>query len=370
MNPFKYGRVVFDDDFCPRPELEQQLKSFITSFQNVLLEGERRTGKTSLIYQTVRRLDKRRLLYIDILEIKTADDLCRRIIKAIVSMEQKNGLTQRMMKALAHLKPAITFDPLTGAPSLSLDASVKMQPDSIEGLMDLVDSENERKPLVVVFDEFQDILNLKDAPAALALLRSKIQFHTAIPYIFAGSVRNRMDGIFHDPESAFFKSAVTLNVETLDPEVFADFLQAKFRIGKRKVSSSLLDKIFKIAQDVPGDVQQMCGAVWEITAEGDDIGDEVIPPALELIYSRELKGYEAALSRLTGQQLRCLMGLAVVGGKSPLSSQFIKASGINQPASVKRALNRLTQLNIIYRYQKEYKFINPFFKSWLIYKGF
>jgi DNA-binding MarR family transcriptional regulator len=87
-------------------------------------------------------------------------------------------------------------------------------------------------------------------------------------------------------------------------------------------------------------------------------------------YGRELKGYEANLSRLTGQQLRCLVGLASVGGKSPFSSQFIKATGISQPASVKRALNRLINLNIIYRYQREYKFINPFFKSWLIYKNF
>jgi hypothetical protein len=40
MNPFKYGQVVFDDDFCPRPKLEKALNSHISSAQNVLLEGE------------------------------------------------------------------------------------------------------------------------------------------------------------------------------------------------------------------------------------------------------------------------------------------------------------------------------------------
>ncbi len=64
---------------------------------------------------------------------------------------------------------------------------------------------NDRKPLVVVFDELQDILNLKDKKETLAILRSKIQFHTAIPYIFAGSIRNKMDEIFNHPSSAFFK---------------------------------------------------------------------------------------------------------------------------------------------------------------------
>ncbi|NIM16475.1 MAG: hypothetical protein GTO45_31060 [Candidatus Aminicenantes bacterium] len=370
MNPFKYGQVVFDEDFCPRPKLEKALKSHISSAQNVLLEGERRIGKTSLIYEIIRKMNKLRLLYIDILEVKTVDDFCRRIIKAIVSMEQKSGLIEKLFKSLAYLKPVMGIDPLTGTPTLSLDAAVRLKPDSIEGLMDLIHSAYKRKKLVVVFDEFQDILNVKEAPAALAILRSKIQFHTDIPYIFAESVRNRIDDIFNNPGSPFFKSAITIDVGSLDREIFGDFLQKKFLIGKRRVPQSLLDRIFEIAQDNPGDIQQLCGAVWEVTSYGNDIKDDIIPSALELVYSREYKGYEAALSQLTGQQLRCLIGLANLGGKSPLSSGFIKVTGINQPASIKRALNRLVQLKIIYKYQKEYKFINPFFRSWLIYKDF
>lgn len=371
MNPFKYGRVVFDDDFCARPDLEKNLKNHITSDQNVLLEGERRTGKTSLIYQTVRNLTKPRLrlLYIDILEIKTVSDLCRRIINAIASLERQSGLTEKLFRSLAHLKPFMTFDPLTGSPSFSIDASVKLRPDHIEGLMDLIEGANKKKKLVVVFDEFQDILNLADASTALAVLRSKVQFHTGIPYIFAGSVRNKMDEIFNHPESAFFKSAVTLNVGELGRDLFGDFLREKFSLGKRTVSQTLLDRIFEIGQDVPGDVQQLCGAVWESTSYGDDIDERVVPAALELIYSRELKGYEISLSQLTGQQLRCLVGVAHMGGKSPLSTDFIAFTGINQPASVKKALNRLIKLKVIYRYRKEYRFINPFFKSWLIHKN-
>jgi len=372
MNPFKYGHVVFDDDFCPRPDLEKELKSHISSGQNVLLEGERRTGKTSLIYQTVRHLTKPRfrLLYIDILEIKTVNDLCHRIVNAIATLERQSGLTEKVFRSLAHLKPAMTFDPLTGTSSFSIDASVKLKPNDIEGLMNLIEDAGTRKKLVVVFDEFQDILNLPDASAALAILRSKVQFHTEIPYIFAGSVRNQMDEIFNHPESAFFKSAVTLNVGELERGLFGDFLREKFSKGKRTVSQGLFDKIFEIGQDVPGDVQQLCGAVWESTSYGDDIDDRVVPAALELIYSRELKGYEISLSQLTGQQLRCLVGLARMGGKSPLSSDFTGFTGITQPASVKKALNRLIKLKVIYRYRKEYRFINPFFRSWLIYKNF
>ena len=86
MNPFAYGRVVSKNDFCPRPALEKELKSHISSNQNVVIEGERRTGKTSLICETIRKIKGARRLYVDLLEIKTVDDLCRRLVKAIVPM--------------------------------------------------------------------------------------------------------------------------------------------------------------------------------------------------------------------------------------------------------------------------------------------
>lgn len=48
----------------------------------------------------------------------------------------------------------------------------------------------------------------------------------------------------------------------------------------------------------------------------------------------------------------------------------IMPNGITAPASIKKALNRLVQLKVIYRHEGEYKFVNPFFKSWLIWKNY
>ena len=80
-------------------------------------------------------------------------------------------------------------------------------------------------PFVVVFDEFQDILNLKDAREVLALLRSKVQFQTDIAYVFAGSIRNKMDSIFNNPDSAFFKSAIPIHVGSLDKNTFQELIR-------------------------------------------------------------------------------------------------------------------------------------------------
>lgn len=47
--PFEYGCVVKGDFFCPRPDIESTLKRYMELGQNVVVVGERRMGKTSLI---------------------------------------------------------------------------------------------------------------------------------------------------------------------------------------------------------------------------------------------------------------------------------------------------------------------------------
>jgi hypothetical protein len=370
MNPFRYGQVVSGEDFCPRPELIDEMTGFIESGQNVAVQGERRTGKTSLICEAIRRLKKRRMLYVDLLEIKTSDDVCKRLLKAVISLQRQSGLLEKVLKSLSHLRPTVSLDPLTGQPSVSLDAAVKMTPESMDGLLDMIPSMHRRQPLAVVFDEFQDVLNLSDRKQTLAGLRSKIQFQSKIPYIFAGSIRNQMSAIFTDPDSVFFKSAVSLNVGPIDAGEFAAFLKRRFTLGKRTVDEPVMDKVFDWADNIPGDVQQLCAALWEITSYRDRITERLLPAALERIFARESKAYEAALVQVTGQQLQCLVGLARLKGTPPLSQDFLRAVGISAAASVQRALNRLEKLKIIYRHEGQYKFVNPFFKSWLIYKNF
>ena len=55
---------------------------------------------------------------------------------------------------------------------------------------------------------------------------------------------------------------------------------------------------------------------------------------------------------------------------SRLSAAFIQGVGVAGQASIKKALNRLVQLKVIYWHEGEYKFVNPFFKSWLLWKNY
>ncbi len=369
MNPFKYGQIVKKADFCHRPKLNKQLADNIKRGQNVYVQGERRAGKSSLVCETIRTLKKYRMLYIDLLEVKSSDDFVKRIVMAIMSMENAAGFIEKIFQKLSHMRPIASVDPITGLPTLAIDASVELNPDSIPGVMELIATYHTKtRPLVVVFDEFQDVLNLKDAPETLAILRSKVQFHSNIPYIFAGSIRKKMDSIFSDPNSAFFKSAIPVHVGPLDKHIFQQFILKKFKTGKREITSDTLNSIFTICFNIPGDVQQLCSALWDTTSYSTKISKRDLPVALEQIFAHESKGYETMLKVVSKQQLKLLTSLARLSGKAPMSSVFLKNSGIQQASSVRTALKRVLDLKIVFFYENEYRFVNPFFRAWILYK--
>jgi len=366
MNPFKFGRIVSGEDFCGRPELLTQLKQNLASGQNTYVQGERRIGKSSLIKQALLTSRGVKTVWVDLLAMKSTDELCREMVRGIVSMEKQTSFLQRVLGLLSSFRPALTFDPVTQSWSVSMSPSVRFTEQSVAEVMDVLEQLGAKSRLVVVLDEFQDVLGIDEGERLLALLRGKIQNHAKIAYLFAGSLRRNMERIFTHPDSPFFKSAVALEVGPLDHDTFVEFLRAKFWQAKRTVSDDALHEVFRLSSDNPGDVQQLCRSLWETTAEGESIGLEHLSAALEVIFAQESKGYQALLEVLSEQQLKCLLGLARVGGDRVTSREFIEASGVGLPSSIKKAFTRLEKTRTVFKKDGGYRFFNPFLGEWLL----
>ena len=365
MNPFKYGQIVSGENFCSRPRLEKILYNHIDRNQNILVEGERRTGKSSLVYRVSGKFRGRPLVLIDLFQIKSDFDLQKRILNAIRASKFE-GLLEKIISAVAHLRPQFGIDPLNSLPTLTVTAGEKVLPESIEGLLSLLADESLKRNIIVVFDEFQDIMNLPDYRQTIAVMRGKIQYHDRIAYVFSGSVRKKLEMIFDHPDSPFFKAAAKIAVGPIEDDLFASFISDKFKEGGREVCGRLISEIFQTAKNVPGDIQELCSAIWDITNDGDKMTPEILPLALNEIFAVERACYETHIQFLTDIQLRCLAGIARLGGKGIFSSGFLKNTGIGSAASVKKSVNRLLEVGLVYFHDGEYKFSNPFFRLWLL----
>ena len=116
---------------------------------------------------------------------------------------------------------------------------------------------------------------------------------------------------------------------------------------------------------VPGDVQELCGALWSTTDAGDVISAGNLDGAYRYIFAHEGASYEIYLRQLTLQQRKVLRALASAGGLHVLSNEFRDVAGIHNASSVKKALNRLSELGHAYYYKGEYRFASPFFREWI-----
>ena len=126
-----------------------------------------------------------------------------------------------------------------------------------------------------------------------------------------------------------------------------------------------IDRILDFADGVSGDVQELCEALWETSADGAEISLDGMPAALDLIFSRELGGYGAIYERLTAGQSAVLRALAGNPSARPYSIEFV--SQIRMPtSSIRRIISRLADSRIIYSSGGTYRFSNPFFREWIL----
>ena len=365
MEPFKFGCIVDDEHYCVRPQVEKEMKRYISGGQNLVIQGERRRGKSSLVVKCVRSIRGMGLLYVDLLGITSASDFCRRVADGIVVLDRSRSFLQKTAALLSSLRPLVVIDRDTGLPAISIDARSASDPSSVLTVMNMIAAHTKERRICVVFDEFQDILDIPDSKRVLSELRSKIQFLTDTSFVFLGSVRNRMSEIFSHPKSPFFKSALEMFISEMCDDSFVEFLVGRFEGAKRSVDAEFVQKIVRDLDGVPGDVQELCDALWSVTQNGDHIDDTKLDAAYRYIFAHEGSSYETYIRLLTLHQRKVLGALSAIGGAHVSSNDFLDAAGCHNASSVKKALARLADAGHVYYFKGEWKFASPFFCEWM-----
>lgn len=369
-NPFLFGRIVYEKEFCPRREQIEEIRSYISAGQSAVVLGERRVGKTSLVNEAVRGMKGYGLVDCDFWAVKSLEDVAERIMNAIVTMQSRDrSLWEKMRKTVSSLRPTLEMDPMTGQTGVSITPAKELRPESFDGVFDLIAEIAKERPLAVAFDEFQDVKAVKGADALLGRMRGRIQRQKGVAYLFTGSIRHGMDAIFREPKSPFFKSVHFIEVGPLPEDEFFKYLGNRFRRGKRKFPRASFQLIRDLALGNPNDMQQLCSVIWYGTQEGDEVNEEEIEEAMQRLLATEKKNCEVQYKLVTGLQQRVLKTLARHGGEHPQSKHFLLESKVATPASVKGAFNRLTKLEYVYGPETSYKFFDPWFRQWLIHRA-
>ncbi len=370
MNPFVYGSTVTGDAFIGRKDQIKELRNKILAGQNVVLYGERRMGKTSLVKETVRSLGgKCDAAIADLNHIKTSNDVISNISAAVQSISGKARPFQaarNTFSAIRGFRPGFNFPTEGGSGGVSL--SYEQQLDSIEGLFERIERAHKEKPLVVFLDEFQGVLNCENSERLVALLRSHIQHQPNIPYIFAGSIRHHMYDLFMDPSSPFFKSAIPMEIGPIPKEELCRSVREIFDLeGGSHVEEDVIEAAYDWVHGTTGDLLQICSTIWDILPEGDTVDIDVLDAGIQKIIDTFDGKYSDDCRKLTNKQLIILTGIAQFDGKNPFSVDF--QSWVGQSiGTIQSAVKKFEESQVLFSPYGEdgLRFADPFFQLYLV----
>lgn len=359
-NPFKYGVVVTGDDFVDR-ELElEELKRDLLSGKSVILYSQRQMGKSSLIAEVFRRLDKDAMCFkIDMYGIGSREALAEELIRGTVTSAYTT--LEKMRRAVAEFLRTLRVNIV-----LAPDGSVKFEIAKGVALTELSEAfdfpekvaRDKKKPMVVAFDEFQEI-GLLDGIELEKLMRSKFQYHKNVAYVFAGSKRHMLQEIFSEEARAFYKFGKPMSLGVIAREEFAQFISKKFKRGGGSISEDAVGMILDVTGGHPYFTQQLCYELWFISS--DVKGASLVDETVERILAHQQVSYLNIWDSLPQLQRNLLVGLAREESPSIYSAEFVERYQLKTQSHVKRAFELLERKGII----DEGKIVDIFFREWL-----
>jgi uncharacterized protein len=187
------------------------LAAAIESSEKLFVYSERRLGKTSLVHTALRQLPKGRYAsaYIDLWptdgELSFVAATARAITESMSStasqlLDVPKQLFTRLTPSVtadAEGKPKVTFGFNTGQPGPEIE-EVLAAPAKI--------AERGKRRVVIVFDEGQHVLEY-ESDLVERHLRSIIQKHQNVSYIFLGSRKHLIQKMFLDRSRPLYRAA-------------------------------------------------------------------------------------------------------------------------------------------------------------------
>ena len=358
MNPFKFGTVVDEPFFIDRKEELIKIASLIKSENHIIIISPRRYGKTSLIKKALQDSDRRNI-FLDMQLVTSAEDLASQLLKRIYRISSFNKM-KGFIKSF-RIIPSASLNPVTG----EVDISFRPAHDGrilLEDVLNLIEKLGTKtKKIAVALDEFQEIFRIDKGLDRV--LRSIMQNHRNVNYIFSGSSESMIREIFENKKSPFYHFAYLMPLNKISEKDFSDFLNDCFK-KHTKQSESLASGILQETSSHPYYTQQLAFVVWEILMRSG-YSDDIIPEAVNEIMLSHDNDYERLWYGFNRTDMKVLIGMSA-SDLEPLSAEFSIEFNAGPASTVFSSLQRMLQRGIVVKQDKAYTIDDPFFRRWIV----
>ena len=370
-NPFEYGGVVSGSAFCNREKEVADLLRAMENNEKLFVFSERRYGKTSLVRTALAKLPKKgyACAYVDLWPTDSEGTFVTAVAKAITesistSVDKVLETAKRFFGGLA---PSVTMDE-DGKPVLTFGISkhAKLGPVLDEVLETPAKIAAKGKlNVVVVFDEFQQILEYGNDQVERKL-RSVIQNHRHVGYLFLGSRKHLIQKMFMDRSRPLYRAGGHYPLGPIAEEHWQPFICKQFADADKVISKERIHDVSELTHGHPFYTQHLCHVLWELCEPKAEVTERMIKSAVQVLLERENYAYTTLWESLTVPQKRFLNGLA---GESPgvkvFAGDFVRQYGLGSASNVQRAVDGLLEKDIIDRDNGSFLITDRFFRLWI-----
>ena len=371
-NPFVTSGYASAEYFCDRVTETADLRTLLRNENNIALISPRRIGKTELINH-VFDCDEFRNDYhcflIDIYASKSLNDLVNLLGKAMLDALKPKGkaVWEKFLSAVSSLRPEISFD-INGQPVWSVGLGEINNPAvTLDEIFTYL--QNADKPCIVAIDEFQQITKYPE-PTVEATIRTYVQRTTNAHFIFSGSQRHVMNGMFTSPSRPFYQSVTVINLQPLSLDKYTEFAVEKFRQNGKSLDPAVVKTIYNRFDGVTSYIHRVLNILYSKTEEGGRCYAGMIEEAIDFLVRMSSDSYESLLYQMPIKQRNLLLAIASEGKASSITGgKFIKKYSLLSASSVSAALKGLLDKDFLTEDKGVYSLYDKFFVIWLEKKG-
>ena len=371
-NPFVTNGYAGAEYFCDRAQETDVLRELLLNENNIALISPRRIGKTDLIWHLFDDPEIQREYHcfvVDIYATKNLGDFVNMLGKALVDELRPKGRKawEKFINMVTSLRSEISFD-MSGMPVWGLGlGSINNPAVTLDEIFTYLEKAD--KPCLVAIDEFQQITRYDDETIE-ATIRTYVQRCTNAHFIFSGSHRHMMNGMFTSPSRPFYQSVTIINLQPLDLEVYTGFCVRKFEEAGKHLDRAVVSLLYERFEAVTSYMHRVMNVLFSRTDKGASCDVSMVDEAIDFIIRLSSDTYESLFYQMPEKQRLLFLAIAREGkAKEITSGAFLKRNKLSSASSVNSALKGLLDKDFITEDKNVFWVYDQFFPLWLKFKG-
>lgn len=367
-NPFVTNGYVGPEYFCDRVQETADITDLLVNGNNLALISPRRYGKTDLLRHCFAQEKVKADYYtfiVDIYATKSLADMVNKLGRSILEELKPKGKRSwsAFLNVLSSVKAGVEYDAM-GQPSWNLSLGQIQNPsNTLDEIFHYL--QHADKPCLVAIDEFQQILKYADKNVE-ATLRTYMQYCPNAHFVFSGSQRHLMGGIFSSPSRPFYQSVTIINLQPIPKQKYVDFCVSHFELAGKILDRELVEELYDRFDGGTFYMQKVMNVLFMKTKTKGHCTLADLEPTIDYIINFTAPTYEDLMYQLPDKQSQVLKAISADGNaKQVMSGDFAKRHGLVSASSVSSAVKALLDKDLITNDKGVYQVYDKFFDLWI-----